>query len=154
MLKTRNPSTIAAPAAKYSHSVEVPPNARWLFTAGQVGVRPDGSIPEGSEAQHDQIWQNQLATHAGDRYRPAPTACEEPERAPISRRGLLEHAKQGGDADATCNHHHSLACVIEREAAVRPVDRNLGPGFDLTEVARAISGLSDDEPESGELARC
>ena len=31
------------------------------FTAGQVGVRPDGSIPEGFEAQHDQIWQNTLA---------------------------------------------------------------------------------------------
>jgi 2-iminobutanoate/2-iminopropanoate deaminase len=57
MLKTRNPTAIAPPAAKYSHSVEVAPNARWLFTAGQVGVRPDGSIPEGFEAQHDQIWQ-------------------------------------------------------------------------------------------------
>ena len=61
MLKTRNPSTVHPPAAKYSHSVEIPPNARWLFTAGQVGVRPDGSIPEGFEAQHDQIWQNTLA---------------------------------------------------------------------------------------------
>ncbi len=61
MLKTRNPSTIAPPAAMYSHSVEVPPNARWLVTAGQVGVRPDGTIPDGFEAQHDQIWQNTLA---------------------------------------------------------------------------------------------
>ena len=61
MLKTRNPSTIAPPAAIYSHSVEVPPNARWLVTAGQVGVRPDGTIPDGFEAQHDQIWQNTLA---------------------------------------------------------------------------------------------
>jgi 2-iminobutanoate/2-iminopropanoate deaminase len=61
MLKTRNPSTIAAPAGKYSHGVEVPPNARWLFTAGQVGIRPDGSIPDGFEAQHDQVWQNTLA---------------------------------------------------------------------------------------------
>ena len=61
MLKARNPTAIAPPAAKYSHSVEVPPNARWLFTAGQVGVQPDGSIPDGFEAQHDQIWQNTLA---------------------------------------------------------------------------------------------
>jgi len=65
MLKARNPSAIAPPAAKYSHSVEVPPNARWLFTAGQVGVRPDGSIAEGFEAQHDQIWRNTL-TILGD----------------------------------------------------------------------------------------
>jgi 2-iminobutanoate/2-iminopropanoate deaminase len=64
MLKTRNPPAIAPPAAKYSHSVEVPPNARWLFTAGQVGVRPDGNIPDGFEAQHDQIWQNTLAIRA------------------------------------------------------------------------------------------
>ena len=32
-----------------------------LFTAGQVGVRPDGTIPEGFEMQHDQIWKNTLA---------------------------------------------------------------------------------------------
>jgi enamine deaminase RidA (YjgF/YER057c/UK114 family) len=61
MLKIRNPPAIAAPAALYSHSVEIPPNAHWLFTAGQVGVRPDGFIPEGFEAQHDQIRMNTLA---------------------------------------------------------------------------------------------
>jgi enamine deaminase RidA (YjgF/YER057c/UK114 family) len=61
MLKASNPKTIAPPVAMYSHSVEVPPNARWLYTAGQVGIRPDGTLPEGFEAQHDQIWQNTLA---------------------------------------------------------------------------------------------
>ena len=61
MLKATNPAGIAPPAAFYSHSVEVPPNARWLYTAGQVGIRPDGTLPEGFEAQHDQIWQNTLA---------------------------------------------------------------------------------------------
>ena len=61
MLTTRNPTTIAPPAAMYSHSVEVPANARWLVTAGQVGTAPDGSVPEGFEAQHDQIWQNTVA---------------------------------------------------------------------------------------------
>ncbi len=61
MLKTRNAATVAPPQALYSHSVEVPPNARWLFTAGQVGVRPDGTVPDGFEAQHEVIWQNTLA---------------------------------------------------------------------------------------------
>ncbi len=61
MLKASNPDSIAPPAAMYSHSVEVPPNARWLHTAGQVGLRPDGTLPEGFEAQHDQIWRNTLA---------------------------------------------------------------------------------------------
>ena len=61
MLKAKNPSTVAPPAAMYSHSVEIPANARWLYTAGQVGMRPDGSVADGFEAQHDQIWQNTLA---------------------------------------------------------------------------------------------
>lgn len=61
MLKASNPKGIAPPAAMYSHSVQIPPNARWLYTAGQVGTRPDGSIPEGFEAQHEQIWANTLA---------------------------------------------------------------------------------------------
>ncbi|MCZ6454306.1 MAG: RidA family protein [Alphaproteobacteria bacterium] len=61
MLTTRNPSTVAPPAGMYSHSVEVPANTRWLVTAGQVGMRPDGTTPEGFEAQHDQIWQNTVA---------------------------------------------------------------------------------------------
>ena len=61
MLKTRNPSNVAPPGGLYSHSVEVPANARWLLTADQVGVAPDGTIPEGFEAQHDQIWQNTIA---------------------------------------------------------------------------------------------
>ena len=32
-----------------------------LYTAGQIGVRPDGSIPDDFEAQSDQIWKNTLA---------------------------------------------------------------------------------------------
>ena len=61
MLRTNNPATVAPPVAMYSHSVEIPPNARWLITAGQVGMRPDGTTPETFEEQHDQIWQNTLA---------------------------------------------------------------------------------------------
>jgi len=40
------PTNVAPPmsAAKYSHSVEVPPNARWLYVSGQLGARPDGSV--------------------------------------------------------------------------------------------------------------
>ena len=70
MLKTRNPSTVAPPAAKYSHSVEVPPNARWLFTAGQVGNMLDGSVPDGFEAQHEQLWKNTIAILADAGFGP------------------------------------------------------------------------------------
>jgi len=61
MLKTLVPSNIAPPNGLYSHGVEVPPNARWLFTAGQAGVRPDGTLADGFAAQHEQIWHNTLS---------------------------------------------------------------------------------------------
>lgn len=61
MLITRNPSTIAPPVGAYSHGVEVPANARWLTIAGQAGIRPDGTLAEGFEAQHVVIWENTLA---------------------------------------------------------------------------------------------
>lgn len=53
-----NPKSIAAPLGAYSHGVEVPPNARWLYIAGQVGMKPDGTLAQGAEAQCDQIWRN------------------------------------------------------------------------------------------------
>lgn len=51
MLKTHNPASISSSRSNYSHGVEVPPNARWLFISGQVAVAPDGSTPEDIDAQ-------------------------------------------------------------------------------------------------------
>lgn len=59
-LKTYNPDTMPPPAALYSQAVEVPPNARWLYPAGQVGMTPAGEISEGFEAQSRQIWCNSI----------------------------------------------------------------------------------------------
>ena len=59
MLIARNPKTVASPGL-YSHSVEIPPNARWLYVAGQIGKKPDGSMPESLEEQDEQIWNNTL----------------------------------------------------------------------------------------------
>lgn len=58
MFRKFNPKVIAPPAATYVHGLEVPPNARLLFVAGQTGVRPDGSIPNSIEEQADQTWKN------------------------------------------------------------------------------------------------
>lgn len=58
MLRKFNPKSIAPPAATYVHGLEVPPNARLLFVAGQTGMRPDGSIPASIEEQADQTWKN------------------------------------------------------------------------------------------------
>jgi 2-iminobutanoate/2-iminopropanoate deaminase len=61
MLKRHNPGTVAPPLARYSHAIEVPAGARWLHLSGQVGVRPDGTLAEGAEAQVEQTWANILA---------------------------------------------------------------------------------------------
>src|SRR5580765_7037699 len=61
MLKIHNPKSIAAPNGTYSHGIETPPNARWLYVAGQVGVRPDGSVSAIIDMQTEVVWQNILA---------------------------------------------------------------------------------------------
>ncbi len=60
-MKYHNPASIAAPMNKYSHGVEVPPNARWLYISGQIGVQPDGTIPSDPLAQARQAWLNMIA---------------------------------------------------------------------------------------------
>src|SRR5262245_9994707 len=60
-LLKHTPTSIVQPFAAYSQGVEVPPNARWLYVAGQVGVKPNGEIARGSKAQVDQAWQNVLS---------------------------------------------------------------------------------------------
>ena len=64
MLKVHNPKSVAAPIGTYSHGIEAPPNARWLHVAGQIGVRPDGSVPATIEEQTEVVWQNILAVLA------------------------------------------------------------------------------------------
>jgi 2-iminobutanoate/2-iminopropanoate deaminase len=57
-MKKFNPRDVAAPAGPYSHGVEVPANARWLYLAGQIGVAPDGKVSPDFETQADQCWRN------------------------------------------------------------------------------------------------
>lgn len=60
-----NPPTIAVPAATYSHGVEIAPNARWLYIAGQVGTKPDGTLDSNIEGQAEQAWLNVVAILEG-----------------------------------------------------------------------------------------
>jgi 2-iminobutanoate/2-iminopropanoate deaminase len=53
-----NPPGVAAPIGSYSHAVEVPPNARWLYISGQVGIGPDGKLGQGIQQQAEFVWQN------------------------------------------------------------------------------------------------
>ena len=58
MAKFLNPKTVADPTGTYTHGVEVPPNVRWLYISGQIGLRKDGSIPPTVEEQTEVAWQN------------------------------------------------------------------------------------------------
>jgi 2-iminobutanoate/2-iminopropanoate deaminase len=55
------PASVAAPFGPYSHAVEVPPGSRLLYISGEVGVRPDGSVPDTIEAQAEACWGNIIA---------------------------------------------------------------------------------------------
>jgi enamine deaminase RidA (YjgF/YER057c/UK114 family) len=61
MLQRHNPGSVAPPFSRYSHAVETPAGARWLHVSGQVGVKPDGSLAEGVEAQIEQAFLNIFA---------------------------------------------------------------------------------------------
>ena len=61
---TRNPDTIHAPIGRYVHQVEVEAPSRVLFISGQVGMRPDGSVPEDATEQFVVALENVLANLA------------------------------------------------------------------------------------------
>lgn len=56
-----SPGAIAAPLGAYSHGVSAPGSGRWLHIAGQVGVRPDGTMPPGFGDQAEAAWSNLVA---------------------------------------------------------------------------------------------
>ena len=63
MITIRNPKDRPAPEA-YHHGVEVSGNNRTLYIAGQIGMLPDGTIPEGIEAQTRALYANLKAVLA------------------------------------------------------------------------------------------
>ena len=44
------PASVAAPFGPYSHAVEVPEGSRLLYISGEVGVLPDGRVPDAIDA--------------------------------------------------------------------------------------------------------
>lgn len=58
MIVRRNPPTMAAPGGPFSHTVLVPEGMRLLYISGQVGTLPDGTAPDGIEAQAEATWAN------------------------------------------------------------------------------------------------
>ncbi|MDF2812836.1 MAG: RidA family protein [Microvirga sp.] len=58
MIVFRNPSTVAPPIGRYTHSVEIPPNARLLIISGQVGMAADGTLADSYLGQWRYALQN------------------------------------------------------------------------------------------------
>jgi enamine deaminase RidA (YjgF/YER057c/UK114 family) len=46
-----NPSSVRKPFGNYNHGLLVPPGASLLVTSGQLGIRPDDTIPTSVEDQ-------------------------------------------------------------------------------------------------------
>ena len=58
MNKSYIPKSVAPPFGPYAHGCEVPGGSRVIFTAGEVGVQPDGTIPKTVEEQAECVWKN------------------------------------------------------------------------------------------------
>jgi enamine deaminase RidA (YjgF/YER057c/UK114 family) len=58
MLTRLTPASIHPPLADYCHATLVPPGANLLFLSGQLGIAPDGGIPEDVGAQARQCFAN------------------------------------------------------------------------------------------------
>lgn len=56
-MKIHNPSSMA-PGTGYSHGIELPPQARLLYIAGQLGIGSDGKFAPDIAGQAEQAWQN------------------------------------------------------------------------------------------------
>ncbi|MBR0896738.1 RidA family protein [Bradyrhizobium tropiciagri] len=66
MNKKFDPIDIAPPFNNiYSHGVEVPPNSRTLWIAGQTGDLPDGTTPDSFEDQAEQAMKSFVSVLAG-----------------------------------------------------------------------------------------
>ena len=71
MITRHNPATIAPPASAYVQGYEVADATRWLHVSGQVGARPDGTTPAGTEAQMEECWTRIFAVLESAGMRPA-----------------------------------------------------------------------------------
>lgn len=67
MKEFRNPSTIHEPVGSYVHQIEIKGNERLLVISGQVGMNPDGTVPDDPYEQLglalDNIVRNLRAAH-------------------------------------------------------------------------------------------
>jgi 2-iminobutanoate/2-iminopropanoate deaminase len=58
MVTFLNPNEMHPPLSSYSHTALVPSGTELVFISGQVGARPDGSIPESFAEQAEWVFKN------------------------------------------------------------------------------------------------
>ena len=63
-VRAYDPAGVPAQVGNYTQGLEVQAGARLLFVSGQIPVRPDGTVPDGFEAQCHAVWDNVLAVLA------------------------------------------------------------------------------------------
>jgi 2-iminobutanoate/2-iminopropanoate deaminase len=71
-IRRHNPAEVHPPAGRYSHVTVHPlgPGLKRVVLAGQVGVKPDGTIAGDLAAQIEQAWDNLLACLASEKLGP------------------------------------------------------------------------------------
>ena len=57
-LRHHSPAGVRPPFGRYHHAVEVDGASRLLFLSGQLGIRPDGTMPEDVAAQAELAFAN------------------------------------------------------------------------------------------------
>ena len=66
MIRVSTPDGVAPPIGCYSHLAVIPAGTDLLYLAGQVGMMPDGSVPDDATAQYIQALRNILAILASE----------------------------------------------------------------------------------------
>ena len=60
-MRILNPDSVVRPASNYAQAVVHSAAAERMLISGQLGLRPDGSLEEGLEAQMERAWMNIFA---------------------------------------------------------------------------------------------
>lgn len=63
-MKSLNPDDIVKPASNYVQAVVHAATAERIVISGQLGLRPDGTLEDGLEAQMERAWSNLLGVMA------------------------------------------------------------------------------------------
>ena len=67
-MKAVNPSDVIKPASNYAQGVVHDAAARRMVVSGQLGLRPDGTLEQGLEAQMERAWLNVFGVLAAEGF--------------------------------------------------------------------------------------